>query len=478
MRYTILFVIALVLVSGFIAYFGDRLGRVMGKKRLTLFRMRPRHTAVLVTTLTGMLISALALTALVSVNSQFRHVLTRGEQILAQNQNLITLNEVLDTKNKQLVQQGKALEKQVEVRQKEVDRARTSMEKAQGDVQRLKKDIEVRKVELEKLRARGDVAEEELAKRVAELETLQKELGDAEQELASAEQELKGAETRLADAQSGLEQAQVRLKETEDELKSTESELAVAKYKLVELNRAKEQFKEQTIKLRSRDFVYRQGDEIARGSINPKQSPFGLRAELYSLLETASQKAQDAGAIIGSNGRAVAVVYQQIVSADYALVIDDEETCVDMAARTISGSPEDVLIQVVCGMNTLAGEQVKVDLRLYLNRLVFKKGAWIAQTEINGRMSEGRILLEVINFLQNDVTRAALKAGIIPVSNPDPRSGLGRNPREQVDALIAEVERVKAINAPVNVNIYSCEDIYAAEPLDMDNKRFSITKAE
>ena len=67
MRYSIFFAIVLVLVSGFIAYFGDLLGRRMGKKRLTLFGLRPRHTAIGVTTITGMIIAALALITLISI---------------------------------------------------------------------------------------------------------------------------------------------------------------------------------------------------------------------------------------------------------------------------------------------------------------------------------------------------------------------------------------------------------------------------
>ena len=55
----------LVVMCGGIAYMGDLLGRRMGKKRLSLFGLRPRHTAVVFTIATGMLIAAVTLGVLV-----------------------------------------------------------------------------------------------------------------------------------------------------------------------------------------------------------------------------------------------------------------------------------------------------------------------------------------------------------------------------------------------------------------------------
>jgi len=47
----------LVILSGVIAYIGDILGKKIGKKRLTLFNLRPRQTAAVVTIATGILIT-------------------------------------------------------------------------------------------------------------------------------------------------------------------------------------------------------------------------------------------------------------------------------------------------------------------------------------------------------------------------------------------------------------------------------------
>jgi hypothetical protein len=52
-------VVFIMLVAGFIAYVGDRVGHQVGRRRLTLFNLRPRYTSTIVAVATGMLIAML-----------------------------------------------------------------------------------------------------------------------------------------------------------------------------------------------------------------------------------------------------------------------------------------------------------------------------------------------------------------------------------------------------------------------------------
>lgn len=52
---------AILILGGVIATVGDRLGTRVGKARLTLFNLRPRKTATLITILTGELLLLLPL---------------------------------------------------------------------------------------------------------------------------------------------------------------------------------------------------------------------------------------------------------------------------------------------------------------------------------------------------------------------------------------------------------------------------------
>ena len=52
-----LYIIVSIVISGVIAYLGDALGTLVGKKRLSLFGMRPRFTALFVAISTGIIIT-------------------------------------------------------------------------------------------------------------------------------------------------------------------------------------------------------------------------------------------------------------------------------------------------------------------------------------------------------------------------------------------------------------------------------------
>jgi uncharacterized protein (DUF3084 family) len=62
----------ILILGGIIAVSGDRIGTRVGKARLTLFKLRPRQTATLVTIVTGTLISASVLTLIFGTSEQLR----------------------------------------------------------------------------------------------------------------------------------------------------------------------------------------------------------------------------------------------------------------------------------------------------------------------------------------------------------------------------------------------------------------------
>ncbi|MGB3135648.1 MAG: DUF3084 domain-containing protein [Nodosilinea sp.] len=65
-------IFAVLMLGGVIATLGDRIGTRVGKARLSLFNLRPRQTATLVSIATGSVISASTLALLFGVSSQLR----------------------------------------------------------------------------------------------------------------------------------------------------------------------------------------------------------------------------------------------------------------------------------------------------------------------------------------------------------------------------------------------------------------------
>jgi hypothetical protein len=62
-------VLGITIIAGGIAYIGDRVGHQVGRKRLTLFGLRPKYTSTIVAVATGMLI-ALSVTLVALIGSQ------------------------------------------------------------------------------------------------------------------------------------------------------------------------------------------------------------------------------------------------------------------------------------------------------------------------------------------------------------------------------------------------------------------------
>jgi uncharacterized protein (DUF3084 family) len=107
MFWTILALSMTVLMGGIIAYNGDLIGRKFGKRRVSMFGLRPKHTAILITSITGVLISAGTTTVLFLLVSPVREVILSGEQALR-------LNRVLKKENSQLDNRITALKQQAE----------------------------------------------------------------------------------------------------------------------------------------------------------------------------------------------------------------------------------------------------------------------------------------------------------------------------------------------------------------------------
>ncbi len=312
------------------------------------------------------------------------------------------------------------------------------------------------------MQAKSDAAERDLKQKTAQLTSVQAKLALAEGKLGEARNRLAKTQRELANAEAASNRVAQIVRDQQQAI--------------VDLGNEKLQYQRQTSDLRSRQLILRQGDEIVRGVI-PHKARLGTRLELLNLLTKASDKAEDLGAVKGANGRAVSVVYRQVVGSGGAeLYSADERNCLEMVLDKISHTPlVDTLVQVVCERNTLAGEQAPVELRLYVNNVVYLKGEKITSGRIDGKMSEGRILLAVIDFLQKRVTEAALRSGIIPISNPDPRYNAGQNPQDQVEGLMAVVDRIKAANARVTVDVYAGKNVYAADPLNMNNMIFEVS---
>ena len=123
--YGIVLIAALVVTGGAIAVIGDRVGSRVGKKKLSLFGLRPRHTSVIVTIVTGVLITTLTFAVLAAASENVRVALFGMEK----------LNEEMRGTQARLDEAGAKLA----VAEKQQREAGEALKKSQGEVDALQK---------------------------------------------------------------------------------------------------------------------------------------------------------------------------------------------------------------------------------------------------------------------------------------------------------------------------------------------------
>ena len=97
----------LAITGGMIAYIGDKLGTKVGKKKLTIFGLRPKHTSIVVTIITGILITVSTMGILTLVSRDVRTALFGMEALRNE---LTTLSQDVAGKNKELEKSRSILE--------------------------------------------------------------------------------------------------------------------------------------------------------------------------------------------------------------------------------------------------------------------------------------------------------------------------------------------------------------------------------
>lgn len=484
MTYTVFFIITLIAVSGLIAYLGDLLGRRMGKHRLTLFGLRPRHTAIVVTTITGMLIAGLTFATLITVSSSLRYVLMHGERLAKDNEVYQAKNKELHDSNVLLTSVSGRLSREVREKSKQVTAARKEAEDAvrarnevRLHVKRLQLEIKSSQSELIKLSRAGKLTEERL-------KVISASLKDRKKELASVRVDLARKDGELIEKLNDLVEKDSELTAKRSELQDKEISIARA---VGTIKKHEALIQEQQLRLRhavrltdlllTGDVVIQQGQELGRKVIDSSLPPSELRAEFVAMLNEANARARqvDAGPSDGKS-RSVQLVYSDKATGAFS---DDEKAGIDEAVDAIIEQGQDsqvksVLAQLIVVNNTLKGEKALVRLRFFWNTLKFQRGENIASRTIDGSMSEGRILLSVMDFLSENVRAAAQNAGVVPVANPDPEDVGEPISGKQFDEVMELVESIRKLGKKVEVRAMARKDIYAAGPLNLDSIGFAI----
>ena len=185
-----LLILALLALGGVLSTLGDRLGSLVGKARLSLLGMRPRRTAVLITVLTGSLISAISLGLMLLVSERLRTGLFELDRL---EQRLQTSRSQLSRSNSQLASS------RLEVARAEQGKreAQTRFEQAQSRASKLRQELAPLLDQRNRLELERSRLSQEVKGRDAEIRRTEAELAQVRRRISASAQELKDLEGTL-----------------------------------------------------------------------------------------------------------------------------------------------------------------------------------------------------------------------------------------------------------------------------------------
>lgn len=185
-----LLILALLALGGVLSTLGDRLGSLVGKARLSLLGMRPRRTAVLITVLTGSLISAISLGLMLLVSERLRTGLFELDRL---EQRLQTSRSQLSRSNSQLA----SSRLQVARAEQGKREAQTRFEQAQARASKLRQELAPLLAQRNRLELERSRLSQEVKGRDAEIRRTEAELAQVLRRISAGAQELKDLESNL-----------------------------------------------------------------------------------------------------------------------------------------------------------------------------------------------------------------------------------------------------------------------------------------
>ena len=185
-----LLILALLALGGVLSTLGDRLGSLVGKARLSLLGMRPRRTAVLITVLTGSLISAISLGLMLLVSERLRTGLFELDRL---EQRLQTSRSQLSRSNSQLASSRLELARAEQGKRE----AQARFEQAQARASKLRQELAPLLAQRNQLELERSRLSQEVKGRDAEIRRTEAELAQVRRRISAGAQELKDLEGNL-----------------------------------------------------------------------------------------------------------------------------------------------------------------------------------------------------------------------------------------------------------------------------------------
>ena len=488
MTSTYILIVAILVLGGVLGTLGDRIGTKVGKARLSLFNLRPRKTATVVTILTGSLISTSTLGILLATSGSLRQGLFELETIQkklriakADIQRLNAQKSQVETELAKTRAEQASVQQRLDITNQNFQQARNQLKKISQQTTSLRAEIKSLLAERQELLQQRDQLNEriillkalvtqrdqELAKKDQTINQRNQELdrtinernrevakkdqtiNERNQELVKQDKVIAERESRLKELEQQLKEAisqrETRLQELEQELTQREIQLDEGEKQLAYLQQqveSLEQYYQDYQALRQGNVALVRGRVLSFGVVRIVK-PSAATQAVEQLLREANRTAIE---ITRNNQNS------------YEPLVQIPEAQVEQLVNQIKDG-KDYVVRILSAGNYVEGEkQVQVFADAALNQVVYQAGDTLATISADSSTMTNEEMRQRLDQLLSAAQFRARRAGILGMV----QVGDGR-----ISTIIRFIEQLDQYGQPVDVRVIVQETTYTAGPLKM-----------
>lgn len=509
----IILIVSILLLGGVLATLGDRIGTKVGKARLSLFNLRPRKTATVVTIATGVMIAGSTLGILFATSEPLRRGIfaydetlkklrgarrelkeTRTQKIHIENQlsqareqhaaaqqHLDEINQSLQTAvAQQEVTEAKLAQTQNQLSQVTANfeqtqsqlsdvlgkfkQAHAQLKTVSGQVETLRAEITQLQSERQELMGQRDEVKQQIAKlnqaiaqRDGEIAQLDQLIAQRDQMIAQRDQMIVSRNQMIASRDQEIAQLDSQISDRDRQIASRDDIIAQREVRLKGLE-TQQSFLEREVNILQQ--YYQEYQELRQGNVALVRG----QQLAYGVLRILSAKAaQDAVDQLLRQANKAAI--SQVTYPDRNAVVDEQviqitKAEIEQLTNKISNG-KDYVVRILSAGNYVRGENaVRVFADVAVNQIVFMTGEVVASGSVDSsRMSEEQILQRIDLLMESSkfrARRAGIMGSTIQIADGSPKT------------LVQFIEQLKDYQKPLEIQAVAAAVTYTAGPMKIE----------
>jgi uncharacterized protein (DUF3084 family) len=506
-------IVAILVLGGVIATLGDRIGTRVGKARLSLFNLRPRNTATVVTIITGSLISASTLGILFATSGSLRDGIFELDSILRKLRVARSdINRINEEKSQVESELTKARTEQADA-QKRLDVTNRNFQQAQTQLKKISQQATLLRSEIKSLLAErqgliqqrnqlngqitqlngqitqltGQITQlkelvaqrdQELAKRAQTIKERNQQLANQDEAIAQLDQRIAAGdqiiaqrEQLIAQRDQVIAQREARLQELEQQLKEAiaqreirlqelEQELTQREFQLAERDKQLKQgekklaYLEQEVE--SLEQYYQTYQALRQGNVALVRGQV-LASGVVRIVEPRAATQAVEQLLREANRTAMKITQSSNSSSNEPLVQIPKSQVEQLINQIKDGN--DYVVRILSAGNYVEGEkEVQVFADAALNQVVFQAGDVLATISADASTMTNEEIRQRLDQLLAAAQFRARRAGILSAIQIGDGS---------ITTVINFIEQLEQYNQSVDIKVVAQETTYTAGPLKM-----------